>query len=359
MRINFEKERGFIPLLVAFVVVLIAGSTFVAIKTGVLKLKNDNTSNPISFSVATPTPTPTPVPTGFLTGKLTGGYYSKPIANVKITATGSSNKEAVSDGNGAFIISDMNIGNYNLSFDSSDYKFSSFSVEIKEGENKLDKAVYGSLINPKPMILNAYCFIDSNKNSTKDSGEKPIDASASLFYYESNTWVLQKNLPCKTSGSFSETLTKIGKYRLEPGGYTFYAKPGVQDLVVDGYGSTKNINLGYIPLKVEGGFTVYVFNDKNENGSRDTDEENIHYQYVRITNLSGVITQPLGSSYNVAVSTSGEGFNQFETGTYKFELIPETSSWDVYYKITKRETTVVFDQNTPRQTIYLGAHKLY
>jgi len=359
MSANFDKEKGFIPLLVAFLAVLVAGSTFFVVKTGVLKFRNNNVSDLINPPITTPAPTPTPVPTGSITGKAIGGYYSRPIANVKIKATGTSNKETVSDNNGIFTVSDIPIGNYSLSFSNSEYKFSSFPINVKEGENKLDKDVYGSLINPKPTTLNVYCFIDSNKNSAKDSTEKSIDAPVGIYYYESNTWVRQNSSGCKTNGGFTETLTKIGRYRLEPGAYTFYAHPGVQELVVDGYGSTKNINLAYIPLKVDGGFTVYVFNDKNENGSKDSDEENIQYQYVRITNLSGTITQPLGSSYNAVVSTSGVSFNQFEPGMYKFELIPETSSWDVYYKITKRETSINFDQNTSHQTIYLGAHKLY
>ena len=356
---HLKGEKGFAPLLIIIVIALIAGLAFVSLKTMGPKINLGNIAKNEPEQTASPTPTPTPVPVGSLTGKIIGGYYSRPITNVKINANGPANKEAVSDSNGSFAITGLPVGSYNLSFNNSDYKFSSFSIDIKEGENKPDKDIYGPLANPKPVVLNAYCFIDSNKNSTKDSGEKPIDASANLFFYESNIWVLQKNLPCNTGGSFSETLTKIGKYRLEPGGYTFYAKPRVQDLVADGYGSTKNINLAYVPLKVEAGFTIYVFNDKNENGSKDTDEENIHYQYVKVTNLSGIITQPLGNSYNSAVGAEGDSFNQFETGTYKFELVPETSSWDAYYKITKREETITFNQNTPHQTIYLGAHKLY
>jgi len=357
-------QKGFVPLLILAILVVVMGAGFIVYKTIIPRTNIVSTSTGDKFmklvtSTLEPTPTPTPVPVGSLTGKIIGGYYSKPIANVTINANGPASKKVLSDSNGSFNFSDLSIGSYNLSFNNSEYKFSPFSIDIKEGENKLDKEIYGSLINPKPMILNAYCFIDSNKNGTKNSGEKSIDASVGLFFYESGSWVLQKYLPCGTNGSFSETLTKIGKYKFIPGEYTFYTQPGSQELVVDGYGSTKNINLAYIPQEVESGFTVYVFNDKNENGSRDGDEENVHYQYVRVTNLSGTINQPLGNSYNSAVGTDGSSFNQFNPGTYKFELVPENSSWDAYYKITKREETITFDQNTSHQTIYLGAHKLY
>lgn len=353
--IGDENDKGFAPI-----IIIIIGIIAIFAVPYIYQTIQNNTSLTSRINLeSSPTPIPTPIPTGSLSGKIVGGYYARPIANVKITANGPTTKDISSDGSGNFSFSNLEIGNYNLIFESSEYNFSSFSIEIKEGENKLDKNISGPLSNPKPMAFSGYCFIDSNKNSVKDSGENSIDAVANLFFYESNSWVLQKNFNCGASGNISSTLAKIGKYKLEPGGYTFYGQPGIQEFVVDGYGSAKSVNLAYIPQRVEGGFTIYVFNDKNENGVRDDGEENVHYQNVRVTNLSGIFYSGTGNSANMGVGENGESDNQFGPGNYKFEMNPQDSSWDTYFKITKREVNMTFDLNTPHQTIYLGAHKLY
>jgi hypothetical protein len=306
------------------------------------------------------TPTPTPVPKAIVKGSVTGGYYAKSLQGVDVTAVnGVSKKVTKTDSSGNFSFTDLVVGEWTLSFSHAEYTFDGVSIDTKEGENVLSNAVSGRLANPKPTTVTVFMFSDKNRNGGYDSGENGLDAFSTLNYWSQNQWMRERTVDADSSGNVTVSLSKIGKYQLVPAGYTFYTKPGPVEFVVDGYGGSKKYTFPYKPDRVEVGCTIYVFNDKNENGSRDGGEENIHYQYMRVTNTSGSITVPLGSSYNVAVSTDGETLSQIFPGTYKFELIPEDYSWEHYYKITKREETTTLDNATPHKTIYLGAHKLY
>lgn len=356
------RQKGFAPIIILIIISALVGVGIIAsqgqIKKYTEQKNEDGSENKSFFNVTTPSPpAPTPIPVGILKGKLTGGYYSKSVENAKVSLNEQIN--STTNSNGEFSITNIPIGTYTITFSHPEYSFNSFQVTINEGDNTLNNNIHGNLTNPKPTQATGVCFIDSNNNAIKDNGENGLDGSANIYFYESNKWVSQKYFKCDINGNYNETLSKIGKYKIEPGVYTFYGQPQAKELVVDGYGGTKAFNFGYLPLKVQSGFTVYVFNDKNENNSRDGDEENIHYQYVRITNLSGKITEPLGNSYNLAVPAEGASNNQFNPGNYKFELIPETSSWSNYFRVTKGQETITFSTNTPHQTIYLGAHKLY
>lgn len=353
-------QKGFIHIVIVAIVVFLLGITSIV---GYATYKKDGAINNVNIAFSLkpteapiPLPTPTPVPTGNLKGKVVGGYYLRPVKNVSIKIN---NILSTTNSSGEFEITGIAIGKYKLTFSHPEYTFVPFDTEIKEGENVLSGNVTGILSNPKPTQVHGTCFIDSNNNKSLENGEAPLDAMIVVYFYESGQWVNQTYSISTTNGSYSLSLSKIGKYKIEPSHYTFYEPPIAQEIITDGYGGNKIYNFGYLPLKVESGFTVYVFNDKNENGQRDSDEENVNFQYVRVTNLSGVITTPLGSTYNVAVNTNGETFNQFEPGNYRFELIPEDASWSNYFKVTKSSQEVAFSKNTPHQTIYLGAHKLY
>lgn len=353
------NQKGIAPLIIVLVIAILGGSAYLTFRLGFKDQTNSNLKKTTQIKPSSsPEPIATPIPKGSLSGKIIGGYYSRPVNNVEITIKNDVfEKKFFSNQEGNFSQDEIPPGLYTLTFLHPEYVFIEQKIEIKEGRNILEKSIFGNLKNPKPTTLNGLIFVDRNSNGVKDGDDGALDASLSI--YEKSSGTLATVARANSLGNFSSQITKIGVYTIEPGGYTFYGKPGNKELIVDGYGGTKTLNFGYIPLQVEAGFTIYVFNDKNENGSKESDEEYIHYQYVKVANLTGIITEPLGNTYNTAVGVEGSSTNQFEPGTYKFEMIPEDSSWDYYYKITKREQTLNFTQTTSHQTIYLGAHKLY
>jgi len=315
----------------------------------VLRPQTTSLSTNLSFlSQFTPTltpipPTPTPIPVGSLSGKITGGYYSRNISNVTVTATSSlDSKTTTSNSSGVFSFNSLFVGDYQLSFSHNDYQFVNFPVSIQKGVNQIDKAIFGNLKNPQPLRLSGTAT--------------PHDAFISLYYQGT----LLQNITPDASGNFSLSLTKIGKYHLDPGVYTGYIKPAEIDFVVDGYGGTKVVNLNFKPTVSQVGFKIYVFDDKNENGVQDNGENYVHYQAVQITNTSGNSTRADGNSWRVVVPPEGDVESPVSFANYNFKLVPESESWATYFKITKGEANISISSSTSgTQIITLGAHKLY
>lgn len=351
------NQRGIAPLIILLIIAVVGTTSyFLVIKpSGFLQKQIDNIKHEISPSVS---PTPTPTPPASLKGTVIGGYYSKPIANVEISIKNNGfEKKTKSSEDGSFVFKEISPGSYDLSFSSSEYSFTGQKIDLKEGENTLDKNVFGALKNPKPLTLKGLVFSDKNSNGLKDGSDTPLDAI--LFVYEKSSGTLKKTIKPDYQGNFSDQILIVGTYQLQPGAYTFYKQPGEVEFVVDGYGGTKTYNFAYVPTVSQAGFKIYVFNDKNENSIRDSDEEFIHYQHAKITNTSGTSTSAAGNTWNVAVSAEGDVESSVNYGNYTIQLEPDDSSWSYYYKITKGQESLSITATSGIQIIYLGAHKLY
>ena len=142
-------------------------------------------------------------------------------------------------------------------------------------------------------------------------------------------------------------------YKLVPTDYTYNRKPGSVEFVVDGYGETKEFTFPYYPTSSTAKLTIKVFNDKNENGTQDSDEEDIDYYYAEITNTS------TGKSDKTSIVPEGAAYPYYDYGVYKFKLVPGNDAWAQEYKITKSEDSATITNTSGDQTVKLGAHKLY
>jgi hypothetical protein len=357
---NKNSQEGVIHIfpLIIILLLLIGITIFVFIKSNGTKPKS-KTQKQLQEKVVFSSPSPTPTPVGNLKGNIVGGYYSRDVGGVQVLIKELTNIKGTSLSDGSFEIKNIPIGNYSVSFSHPEYTFSEMNINIKEGSNILDKNVSGWLTNPKPTQVNGNCYSDKNDNKSKDGNDVALDAVLSLHIKKGGSWTHSQSIKSDPQGNFSLSLQKTGVYKIEPGGYTFYTKPGSQEFTVDGYGGTKNYSFAYKPNQSQAGFKVYVFNDKNENGSKDSDEEYIHYQSAKITNLSGTSTMAVGNTWNVVVGEDGFQISYVDYGDYKIELYPENDSWGFYYKITKKEATLTVNATSDHQTVTLGAHKLH
>lgn len=298
-------------------------------------------------------------PVGSFTAKVVGGYYSYALpADIKMSGD-LTTVSARSNDDGWFTVTDLPVGHYSITITHPDYKFSDFEVDVSEGENTHNRTLNGFLKNFQPLNISGQAYKDVNGNGSKDGNEDGFDIFFNLYIKNNNAWNQSTTIYTDGNGNFSFEQDLPGTYKLEPVGATFYTKPGPVEFTVDGYGGSKNYMFGYKPQVSEEGMYIYVFNDKNENGSKDSGEEYIHYQTARITNLSGTSSRADGNTWRVAVPPSGSHELALDWGDYKVELEPEDSSWEYYYKITKREQLVFIYPETGTQTVELGAHKLY
>jgi hypothetical protein len=309
-----------------------------------------------AISTPIPIPTSTPVITGTLSGKVEVSFftYSKPLAGIKATAKSeTATKITTTDSLGKYYFEQLPIGFYTVTFDHPDYRFPNLKMQVNAGNNVASESPLGLLTNPQPLNLTINAFVDNNKNNNFDAEEESLNASMTIYKKSGSNWQSYQWFQISNQNSYSLSILPVGEYKIEPGSYTFYTKPGSQSFIVDGYGGNKSYLFAYIPTVSEGGIKIYVFNDKNENSIKNPDEEYIHYQYARITNAGS------GTSINLAISASGSDHTHIEYGTYNLQLIPENSSWEDYYKITKGNASVYLTSTGGQQTVELGAHKLY
>jgi hypothetical protein len=301
-----------------------------------------------------PTPTIKKNPLGTIKGRVQGGYYKQPLGGVKITAKGQNiQKSTVSGEDGQFLIENLPVGDYVLSFNDPKYSFSEFKISVKEGENLLSSTPHGFLKNPQPLSINGTVFADKNGNNTKDGNDEGLKSTLLLYSKVGDSWVVSSTISTDNQGSFSLQVKDIGPHKLEPTDITFYNKPNPVEFIVDGYGGEKNYMFPYYPTVSQSGFVIYVFNDKNENAIRDSDEEYIHYQYAEITNTS------TGKQTKVGVGENGWEEKPADYGNYTIKLVPQDNSWSYYYKITLGEAQTVVTNTSGQSTVLLGAHKLY
>lgn len=319
-----------------------------------------SSSSPTPSSISTPTlvpsSTPTPVITGSIIGETRVSYYlySKPMAGIEVTASGENfNKTTLTKNDGSYHFDQLPIGYYTISFSHPDYRFGNVKIQVNQGENFAPGSVLGLLKNPQPLNLSINAFSDNNSNGNKDAGEEGLRATVTIYRKSGSDWQNHTSFSGDNQGNYSLSIIQNGEYKIEPGRYTFYNQPGSQFFTVDGYGGNKSFSFAYVPTVSQGGMIIFVFNDKNENLTKDAGEEYIHYQYARVTNTN------TGTSNNLAVANSGMEYLNLEYGLYNLQLIPENSSWDYHYKITKGNASVNITSNSGQQKVELGAHKLY
>jgi len=362
------KLKGFAPLLILIIIAIVGVAAFgiyslhknSQIQKQITSLKVPSISNPITVLTSTstlvptpvPTPTPTPTPVGLIKGIVNGGYYSSPVPGALVEAKGVTNKSTTTNSSGAFELDNLGLGNYILSVSSSDYSFTDYTQTVKEGVNILDRNIHGFLKNPKPLIVTGQNYVDTNGNNTKDSGEPGLNIFLTLYLQSGTGWNPIQTVNVDSNGNFSLSLTSTGVYKLEPASMTFYTQPGPVQFTVDGYGGSKNYLFPYYPQMSQSGFTVYVFNDTNENGVRDDGEEYIQYQNVQVSNTTN------GKSWTAGVGPNGFTYTPADYGSYNLTLIPQDSSWAAAYKITKGSGSVTVTNSSGNQVIELGAHQL-
>lgn len=345
----YLRNKGFATIIMVLLgLVIIVGGSLITTKTGTINLKNVPVLN--SLPKADNTISPTPMPTATLKGEVVGGYYSKQIESVEIKAGNGTTK---TNQEGFFEMSGIEPGNYPLSATHPEYTFDTLNIELKEGENNLEEKLHGKLTNPKPLSISGQIFSDKNENNVKDANDDPLKTVLSLYYKTGGKWEYKTTVFSNYEGKFSFWSSDLGEYRLSPGDDTFYDEPGPVEFVVDGYGGTKSVSFPYQPTTSQVGFKIYVFNDKNENGSRDSDEENIHYQYAEVINTT------TSKNWKTGVSEDGVQESPADYGNYTIKLYPQDDSWAYYYKVTSSGATLTVDKTSGNQTVYLGAHKLY
>jgi len=296
---------------------------------------------------------------GSFKAKIVGGYYSYPLSGEVIMTGQGITKSTKSSSDGWFTIAELPVGKYKINITHPEYNFSEFEVEVAEGENIFDRSLNGFLKNFQPLKITGQTYKDVNSNGSKDNGEGGIDIFFILYIKNNTDWNQVTTVQTDDNGNFSFQQEQPGVYKLEPVYATNYSKPDPVEFTVDGYGGSKNYLFGYKALVSQDGIEIFVFNDINENSIKDDSEGYIHYQSARITNLSGTSTRPDGNTWMVAVSDDGYSESPLDWGEYKVELEPQDSSWDFYYKITKREQTVSVNPQSGKQRVELGAHKLY
>lgn len=200
-----------------------------------------------------------------------------------------------------------------------------------------------------PSLVSGYLYKDDNKNSIRESDEKPLNGVITFYRIIGDTTQFVKSIVA-TDGKYSLSLTQ-GKYSILPGAATFYLQPHAQVITIDGSGKPHTYDYAYKPTSSEGGLKLYVFNDKNENTNRDNGEELIHYQVVQITNMQTGVAQ------KYAVSEDGMEVSYLDFGRYFVVAYPENDSWEHYYKVTDAGRYVDVD-SSGSQKIYIGVKKL-
>lgn len=374
------NQKGFIPAIILVSILLISGlgavGAFYLNKQSV-KLKVSSKESTPSAGITSQLPRPqipspisqvssflipksTSIKIGNLKGRVVGGYFSTPLADTAIFAKGEGvEKKVTTDNSGNFLLTNLPIGQYNLSFSHQDYNIADKSIKISEGDNTLLSSQNGFLKVFKPTTVKGVVFVDTNDNRYKDSGETGLNALIEVYNKVGDSnWNLYKNISIDNSGSFTIEIKDGSTYKLVPTDYTYYRKPAESNqFIVDGYGGTKEFSFAYYPTSSQAKFSIEVFNDKNENGVKDSGEENIDYYYAEVTNIS------TGNNYKTWVSTQQDqgkegGSMPMDYGAYKIRLVPGDDSWAYYYKITKVEDIVTITNTSGDQTARLGVHKL-
>lgn len=301
----------------------------------------------------TPSLVPTAVSYGTVSGKVNVGYYFRSLAGITVKATGGGFSKTATTGNdGSFYLDNLPIGFYKIYFEHPDYDFNVATVQVNTGDNSISEIAHGNLKNFQPLNVVISVFSDNNGNGIRDGEERNLGAVMTLYKKSGNSWLAYKSINVDDSGTYSLSVSELGEYKIEPNYHTFYTKPGAQTFVVDGYGGNRSFSFGYVPTVSSYGFIIYVFDDKNENSARDYGEEYINYQYASITS-------PSGDNTHLAINSAGSVETQLEYGVYTIQLVPENSSWEYYYKITKGTASVNVTQTSGQQQVELGAHKLY
>lgn len=354
-----ERKKKYIKIfLIASVIlcsVLASTAGFLIIKS--VKV-NFYPEIPLSvFATPTPsptlTPTPTPIPQGRVEGEILDSFDNSFKANITVRLLGDQNYEVISDSAGKFLFENTTVGGYKINGEDNDSISESKDVTVGPGQITSVR-LYVFLKNPKPSRLSGIVFEDRNKNGIKEDYEQGIGALLALHKYNSSGKTeFFANITADSSGSYSSSLNAPAKYLLVPLYKTFYTPPGSKTVIARGYGASISLNIGYIPQVATGGMKIYVFNDKNENDQRESDEEFIHYQYAEITNST------TGKVWKVAISSSGDQESNIDFGRYQVRLVPQDESWSLYYKITKGFGEANLSSDSISAEIYLGAHKLY
>lgn len=365
------SQKGFVPIIFIIVIVVLIGGSLVISK----KLNSPVEEQPISTSSAKqpkgtqqnttqPKVSPTPLPkatlkptkTGTLKGKVAGGYYLKVLSDTNVIIKGTGvEKTTKTDNSGIFTFSKVPVGKYNLSFSHPDYNISDVNnVTVSEGETFYDRTINGFLKVIKPTTFKGKVFVDRNDNRQQDAGDEGLDALIEVYNRVGDGWSLNHNINADKSGSFTFEVKEDGiTYKFVPTDYTFYTKPSPVELVVEGYGGTKELSFPYYPTSSSSKLTIYVFNDKNENNVQDADEENIDFYYADITNIS------TGKNEKTTVVTEGATYTYYDYGAYKIKLVAGNDAWAATHKITKSEDIITITNTSGDQTVKLGAHKLY
>ncbi len=244
-------------------------------------------------------------------------------------------------------------------------------LEVKKGTNitptptgKLIKATLTPTQTPAPTStptpivslpsqINGLVFQDKNKNGVRDANEPGLNAMIEINIFTAADRIERTGyVTANKEGKFTQSLKGPAKYSLMPTYYTFYYPPNSKIFNVSGKGEEINVEFPYVPQVAVDGIKIFVFNDKNENGQKDSDEENVYYAVA-------AVTYPDGNFERHVVAAEGQEITNIPFGHYKIELIPAEASYDYYFKTTKGTAEVDLKETSDRVEISLGAHKLH
>lgn len=291
-----------------------------------------------------------PLPTVAVSGMISDDFLGAALGSVNIffknETTGIETK-VLTDANGKYSVS-LTQGTYSVSAQTSTHSLTSQLLEISESDKTINYQL--KMSNPKNSQLTVSAYKDDNKNNTYENDEQNLDTLLTLYKESNGQWQKVQDIILR-SGPATLSLDR-GKYRVIPGNHTFFNPPSEKAFTVDGYGKAHIFSFAYQPTVSEGGITLYVFNDKNENSIREADEELIHYQAAHVTN------QSTNQSRKYAVPPEGMEVSHLSFGRYFVVLVPDDASWDAYYRITDPGHFIEVTASGSH-SVYMGAKKLY
>jgi sugar lactone lactonase YvrE len=203
--------------------------------------------------------------------------------------------------------------------------------------------------------VSGYIFVDSNLNSIKDSSESGKGSvSITLSGTDSNGNSISLTTTSKSSGYYSFSVPN-GNYMVSVTLPTNWGNTTPLTISLSVSSSLSNINFGMVKL---GQISAQLFNDKNGNGVKDSDES---YKSGSFS-LSGTLIN--GSNVNTSASGNPAKFSKLFPGLYNVTALPVngyvfTTSQTLTFNINGNTTQGLFGIKNAINTITVQGYVYY
>jgi hypothetical protein len=272
------------------------------------------------------------------------------IQRDKYVENGTEGWRGLTDALGVFSVYNVPSGEYKVELVNQTYTIGAIDLHVENTVNTLTLKAYPT--HPQSGQLTVTLYEDANGNGSKDSGERPISGWLDLWRLDDGKSTKIADLFVTESGSYSMSLGAPSQYALQAYQSSLYTNPTRTEILNSrGDGHVFSLSFGYIPKYSLREMRVFVFDDVNANGIRETNENFIHYATASVTNAS---TQ---QNRKYAVPPDGMDVGPLDFGTYTIELVPENESWLYWYAVTTGAQTVQVTSSSDDQTVYFGAKK--